>query len=164
MCATTWENLRFVDLISSTWFRHGVGLLKPMCHELYNSKIFAESGEIGWCSTISMMQCIYKRGKFHWRSLVGFAATCLFLGFWEWCVWLLLVLNLWCAWAHVHVDYLWTLRLLLLLLSWLGMLSCLTGCLIFQYTNEMAANIFTRWVIWRCGIDCVWYSYARIFH
>ena len=39
------------------------------------------------------------------------------------------------------------LGLLLLLLPWLGMLSCLKGCLIFQCIDEMAANIFTSLVI-----------------
>ena len=38
-----------------------------------------------------------------------------------------------------------------------NMLGCFKGCLVFQCTtNEMAANVFARLVIRRCGIDCVW--------
>ena len=45
------------------------------------------------------LKFISERGQFHWRSLMEFAAsTHLFLGLWAWCVWLLLVLDLWCAW------------------------------------------------------------------
>ena len=36
------------------------------------------------------------------------------------------------------------------------------GCLIFQCTNEVAANIFTCLVIQHCGIDCVWQPVQNI--
>ena len=51
--------------------------------------------------------------RFQRRNLVGFAAIGLVAGFWEWCVWLLLVLDMWCAWAAVHGGYLWMFELLL---------------------------------------------------
>ena len=63
----------------------------------------------------SKMQCIsvFHLNRFQRRNLVGFAAIGLVIGFWEWCFWLLLVLDMWCAWAAVHGGYLLMFELLL---------------------------------------------------
>ena len=51
--------------------------------------------------------------------------------------------------------------LLLVLLPWFGMLSCLKGYIIFQCTDEMTTNVFTSLVIRCCGIDSPEYFTGR---
>ena len=72
-----------------------------------------------------------------YRNLVESVATSLFFGFSEWCVWLLLVLDLWCAWALVHAGYLWTLGLLFLLLPWCGYASLLSRRFVWFFSAQM---------------------------
>ena len=92
---------------------------------------------------------LFQRGKFHWRNMVGFAASCLLLGFWKWCVWLQLVLDLWCAWAPVHGGYLWTEK-------WSSPLYC-NICIAFLRTNP--GWLFAPMV--KCGFLLLHYTFSR---
>ena len=104
------------------------------------------------------LDSIFQRGKFHRRILVGFAVTCLFLGFWEWYVYCAAGIGSVMRWSSCS----WSMKAIFgcsdccfCCCHGLGMLSYLKGRLIFQCSNEMSANILTSLLIRRCAIGCV---------